>query len=176
MEKRSAFLRLLLGNKTFELQNVYKRAVLRGQLSVLSAFVGILYTFIDLANKLYVNIPFYAALIIVSSMVLILNRIGKYLIANMVYLTSIVVLVFFFAINDVNHTGVHTYFIVFAIIALILCGYENLKVGILFCLMAIALFFVAYWVNPPGVIPQTVYSEKYVSIAFAGPPSLKIMD
>jgi signal transduction histidine kinase len=167
MEQRSAFLKLLLGTKTFESQNTYKRAVLCGQLSLLAILVGVIYIFVDLANKLYVNIPFYILLIVVSLAVIIFNRVGRHQIANILYLTSIVTLVFFFAINDANHTGVHTYFIVFAIIALILCGYENLKVGIFFCVLAALLFFIAYGFNPPNIIPKAQYSENYINIAFA---------
>lgn len=166
MEERSFVLKFLLGLKTFELQNVYKRAVLRGQLSVLSILVGVIYIFVDWANSLFVNIPFYIVLIVISTIVLILNRNGKYQIANVLYLTSIVTLIFFFAINDVSHTGVHTYFIVFAIIALILCGYENLKVGISFCALAAILFFIAYGFNPPNIIPKAQYSENYITTAF----------
>ncbi len=167
MAQRSAFLTFLIGTKTFELQNVYKRAVLRGELSLLSVLVGVIYIFVDIANNLFVNIPFYIALIIVSSLVFFLNRNGKYRIGTILYLASIVLLIFFFATNDTNHTGVHTYFIVFATIALILSGYENLKVGIFFCVLATVLFFVAYWLNPPNVIPKVAYSEKYLNTAFA---------
>lgn len=167
MLQRSFILKFLLGSKTFELQNIYKRAVLRGQLSLLSVFVGVIYIFVDWIHSLFVNIPFYVALIAISSFVLILNRNGKYQIANILYLTSLVTLIFFFAINDTNHTGVHTYFIVFAIISLILCGYENLKMGISFCVLAAALFFVAYGFNPPNIIPKVAYTENYINTAFA---------
>jgi signal transduction histidine kinase len=167
MAQRSVMLNFLLGNKSFELKSVYKRAVLLSQLGLLSMGVGIVYIFVDIANRLYVNIPYYLALIVVSLIVLALNRAGRHQAANIIYLLSVVTLISFFAINDINHTGVHTYFILFAIIALILCGYENLKTGIFFCVVAVALFFVAYWVNPPNVIPRASYSEKYIDIAFA---------
>lgn len=167
MAQRSIILNFLLGNKSFESKSVYKRAVLLSQLGLLSMGVGIVYIFVDVANQLFVNIPYYLALVIVSVIVLALNRSERHQLANVLYLLSVVTLIFFFAINDTNHTGVHTYFIVFAIIALILCGYENRKIGILFCSLAAALFFVAYWLNPPNIIPRASYSEKYVDIAFA---------
>lgn len=167
MAQRSAILNFLLGDKSFELKSVYKRAVLLSQLGLLSIGVGIVYIFVDMANHLFVNIPYYLALIVVSVGVLLLNRTGRHQAANVIYLFSVVTLIFFFAINDTNHTGVHTYFIVFAIMALILCGYENLKTGIFFCIAAAILFFVAYWMNPPSVIPKVSYSEKYIDIAFA---------
>ncbi len=166
MAQRSVFLRLLLGEGTLHSQNAYKRAVLRGQLSLLSMLVGFTYIFVDVKNNLFVNLPFYAVLIFVSLIVLWFNRKGKYKLANIIYLSTTGFLIFSFAINDINHTGVHTYFIVYAVIALILFGYENLKTGILFCVLATILFFIAYGLNPPNIIPKAPYSENYIGIAF----------
>ena len=156
----------LLKETTFSSRNVYKRAVLRAQLSLLGVSVGIIYTLLDLYNNLYVSIPFYIGLIIVCGVVFFTNRSGKYPIANLIFLSMLIFLLYAFADNDVNRTGVSSYFIIYALISLTLYGYEQIQWGLLFSGLAFAGFFIAYYLDLPPLITRVDYSEVYISISF----------
>jgi len=157
---------ILLKVDTFSSRNVYKRAVLRGQLSLIGILVGIIYTAIDLTNQLYVSIPFYFLLILLSTIVFYINRKGEFFLANVIYLLLLVFLIYVFADNDVNRTGVSGYFVVYALIALTLCGFDQIKLGLAFSLLALIGFFLAYYVDLPPIIKQVDYSDQYIGISF----------
>ena len=156
----------LLKADTFASRNVYKRAVLRGQLSLIGILVGLVYSLIDLTNHLYVSIPFYLLLILLSSIVFFINRRGEFLLANVIYLFLLVFLIYVFADNDYNRTGVSAYFLVYALIALTLCGYEQIKLGLAFSSLGLIGFFLAYYVDLPPIIQPVEYSDLYVDISF----------
>jgi hypothetical protein len=156
----------LLKADTFTSRNNYKRAVLRGQLSLVGVLVGVIYTFIDLFNHLYVSIPFYVLLILLCAVVFWINRRGDFFLANVIYLLLLASLIYVFADNDYNHTGVGAYFVVYALIALTLCGYDQIKLGLAFASLGLIGFFLAYYVDLPPIIKPVQYSETYVNISF----------
>ncbi len=155
-----------LQSETFTSRNSYKRAVLRGQLSLIGILVGVIYTLIDLYNHLYVSIPFYFLLIILCIVVFWINRKGEYLLANVIFLLLLVFLIYVFADNDFNRTGVSAYFLVYTLIALTLCGYDHVGLGLFFSALSLAGFFLAYYVDLPPIIKSVAYPEAYVNISF----------
>ncbi len=163
---KNPFKGFLLKEETFASRNVYKRAVLRAQLSLVGISVGIIYTFIDYFNHLYVSIPFYAALILLCSIVFQTNRLGNYSLANFILLPTLVFLIYVFADNDYNRTGVSSYLIVYALIALTLCGHEQIQWGLFFSSLAFVVFFLAYFLDLPPLIARVDYSEIYINISF----------
>ncbi len=166
MGDSSQFDNFLLSDKNFASRNTYKRAVLRGQLSLVGISVGIIYTFLDLSNHLYVSLPFYFILIALCTFVFWINRSGKYHWANFIFLLLLVFLIYAFADNDYNRTGVGTYFIVYSLIALTLCGYEQIRLGLLFSGLALVGFFMAYYIDLPPLIQRVAYAEAYINISF----------
>lgn len=154
----------LLQSETFTSRNTYKRAVLRGQLSLVGILVGGIYTVLDLSNDLYVSIPYYMLLILLCAVVFWMNRKGEYLWANILFLLVLVFLIYIFADNDVNHTDVGTYFIVYALVALSLCGLDQIRLGLMFCGLGLIGFFMAYYVDLPPIIQPVVYSQSYIRI------------
>ncbi len=154
----------LLQSETFTTRNTYKRAVLRGQLSLVGILVGVIYTALDISNNLHVSIPYYVVLILLCAVVFWINRRGEYLAANIIFLLVLVCLIYIFADNDVNHTGVGTYFIVYALVALSLCGLEQIKLGLMFCGLGLIGFFMAYYVDLPPIIQPVVYPQPYIMI------------
>jgi len=157
---------LLLKETTFSSRSVYKRAVLRAQLSLLGISVGIIYAAIDYFNYLYVNIPFYLAMIFVCGIVFWINRAGRYQNANLIFLSALVFLIYFFADNDYNRTGENIYFVVYSLAAFTLCGYEKIRIGLFFSSLALVGFFAAYYVDLPPLITRAAYSETYINISF----------
>jgi hypothetical protein len=156
---------IILQSDAFASRNIYKRAVLRGQLSLIGIMVGIIYTIIDLTNGLYISIPFYLLLILLCSIVFWVNRRGEFLWANIIFLLALVFLIYVFADNDVNRTGVSTYFIMYALIALTLSGFEQIGLGLMFCGFALIGFYLAYYVDLPPNIKPVEYSDQYVRIS-----------
>jgi signal transduction histidine kinase len=156
----------LLKETTFASRNVYKRAVLRGQLSLLGICVGVVYTALDYSNHLYVSIPFYLMLVLLCGAVFWINRSGNYLKANFIFLPILVFLIYVFADNDINRTGVGMYFVVFSLIALTLCGYEQIRSGLIFAFLALVGFFAAYYLDLPPLIKPVKYSEVYINVSF----------
>lgn len=157
--------KIILQSDAFASRNTYKRAVLRGQLSLIGILVGTIYTVIDLSNDLYISIPFYVLLILLCAVVFWINRIGEFLWANIIFLLLLVFLIYVFADNDVNRTGVSTYFIMYALIALTLSGFDQIGLGLMFCGFALIGFYVAYYVDLPPIIQPVEYSQRYVNIS-----------
>ncbi len=140
--------------------------MLRAQLSLLGISVGIIYTVLDYSNDLYVSMPFYLGLIFLCGVVFWINRAGSYQNANLIFLPLLLFLIYVFADNDINHTGVNTYFIVYSLIALTLCGYEQIRTGLFFSSLALVGFFAAYYVDFPHLIEPVSYSTIYINISF----------
>jgi len=163
---QNGFKEFLLKETTFSSRNIYKRAILRGQLSLLVISVGAIYTIIDSVHQIYVSIPFYLIMIFLCGIVFWINRLGRYQQANLIFLPALVFLIYVFADNDYDRTGVNTYFIVYSFIALTLCGYEQIKTGLFFSCLAFLAFFVAYFVDLPPIIGDAPYSETYINISF----------
>ncbi len=155
-----------LTNKTFHSHNVYKRAILRGQLSLLGISIGIFYIFLDYFNNLFASIPFYLLLVLLSGIVFFMNRAGKYVLANFIFLSILLFLIYAFADNDHSRTGVGTYLIIYSLIAITLCGYEQIYWGIFFSLLALICFFIAYFVELPPIIPWVDYTGDYINLSF----------
>ncbi|MBS1506218.1 MAG: HAMP domain-containing histidine kinase [Bacteroidetes bacterium] len=147
-------------------RSVYKKSILRGQLSILSILVGITYIVIDSVNGVYLNIYYYAFLIVASLITLVLNKQNKPLAANITFLVLMNLLVFVFASSDTYRSGVYTFFIVSSITGLTLCGYEQLKLGLFFVGVSVFLFVLAYVFKYSPVLPRADFSETYITLYF----------
>lgn len=147
-------------------RSVYKKSILRGQLSILSILVGITYIVIDSVNGVYLNIYYYAFLIVASLITLVLNKQNKPLAANITFLVLMNLLVFVFASSDTYRSGVYTFFIVSSITGLTLCGYEQLKLGLFFVGVSVFLFVAAYVFKYSPVLPRADFSETYITLYF----------
>ncbi len=156
----------LLRDKESLKRNIYKKAILRGQLSLLAMSVGIIYIIIDYSNGIYFNFSYYLFLIVTSAFTLLINRSGYFLLANFIFLFLLNGLIYVFASNDTYRTGVYFYFMVCALTSLTLCGYEQLITGLLFCGLSLGLFMLAYIFKIFPVIPHGQVPESYVTVAF----------
>ncbi len=160
------FWEFLLNAKEPPTRGVYKKAILRGQLTLLSMSVGVIYIIIDYSNDIYFNLLYYVFLIAFSTFALLLNWRGNYKSANLVFLTLLNLLIYVFASNDTYRTGVYMYFMVCALTALTLCGYEQLKTGLFFSGLSLILFLLAYVLKIYPLMPHAQVPESYVTIAF----------
>lgn len=105
-------------------------------------------------------------MIFLCGIVFWINRLGKYQQANLIFLPALVFLIYVFADNDYDRTGVNTYFIVYSFIAMTLCGYEQIRTGLFFSCLAFFGFFAAYFLDLPPIIGDAPYSEIYINVSF----------
>ena len=158
---------LVIGKETFVDSWVeYKHAILRGQLIVVSLFVGIVYIIVDWYNNVLGNEPYYVAVIVTAIVTFILNRKRKYLLSNILFLSLINTIVFLFASNDSYKSGVYMFFVITGITSVTLFGRKNRGLAIFFIILSVILFFLSYWGNF-SIQPKRVFTEEYIQISFA---------
>ncbi len=150
---------------------VYKSAMLCGQLSALAILLGIIYMIIDGANGVVGFYGYYLSGMLVCGLCIFLNRHEKYTLANVIFLINSNLLIYVFASNDTYTAGTYLYFIVCALMALALFGYQNKYISILFCLFSLGLFVLSYVyaVKISILTPEQqslVHSESYIRTTF----------
>lgn len=160
------FRSLIIGEKNIESWLDYKNAILRGNLIVLSIFVGALYLLVDWANEITGNEPFYIAAVLIGVISLYLNRLGKHKLSSILFMLLINLLVFLFASNDQYRSGVYIFFVVTAMSSIAIFGHRNKYWAIAFVIFSVVLFFISYWGNV-SLRPKYVYSEGYIKLNFA---------
>jgi signal transduction histidine kinase len=158
---------LIIGKDTFITSWVdYKNAVLSGHLIVVSILVGIAYLIIDHLNGIQGNEPYYFAVVAVAITALLLNRKGKYRLANILFMLLINVIIFLFASNDSYRTGIYMFHVISGITGFALFGHKDQKLAFAFAGFSALLFFLSYW-GGFSIQPKRVFTEEYVQITFA---------
>jgi signal transduction histidine kinase len=158
---------LIIGKHTYINSWVdYKNAILRGHLIVVSLLVGITYIFVDRYNNVEGNDPYYIAVIITAAITLIINRWGRYRLANILFLSLLNAIVFLFASNDGYRVGIYMFFVITGITSIALFGHKDRPLAFSFALLSTILFFLSYWGNFT-ILPKRVFTDEYVQISFA---------
>jgi len=158
---------LIIGKHTYINSWVdYKNAILRGHLIVVSLLVGITYIFVDRYNNVEGNDPYYIAVIITAVITLIINRWGRYRLANILFLSLLNAIVFLFASNDGYRVGIYMFFVITGITSIALFGHKDRPLAFSFALLSTILFFLSYWGNFT-ILPKRVFTDEYVQISFA---------
>lgn len=158
---------LIIGKDTFIVSWVeYKNAILRGHLIVVSIFVAITYLITDRVNQIYGNEVYYFVLLVTSITTLIINRYGHYRLANVLFMSMINALVFLFASNDINRSGIYMFFLIAGITGFALFGHKDRPLAILFASISVFLFFLSYW-GGFTIQPTRVYTEQFLKVNFA---------
>jgi signal transduction histidine kinase len=139
---------------------------LRGHLIVVSLLVGITYIFVDRYNNVEGNDPYYIAVIITAAITLIINRWGRYRLANILFLSLLNAIVFLFASNDGYRVGIYMFFVITGITSIALFGHKDRPLAFSFALLSTILFFLSYWGNFT-ILPKRVFTDEYVQISFA---------
>lgn len=160
------FRRLIIGEKNIESWLDSKNAILRGNLIVLSIFVGALYLLVDWANEITGNEPFYIAAVLIGVISLYLNRLGKHKLSSILFMLLMNLLVFLFASNDHYRSGIYIFFVVTAMSSIAIFGHRNKFWALGFVLFSVLLFFLSYWGNL-SLRPKQEYSETYINLNFA---------
>lgn len=156
----------LLKNTTYSSYKDYRRALLLAQLSLLDFCVVVFYIIVDSISYDYGGIVAYVIVCIACSIVFLINRAGHFKIANIIFLSSIVAVLYFFTSNDLYRNGTSNYLIFYTLMTLTLCGYEQIRLGLFFCALALVVFYLAYFVNSPAVIEHNPPPQSYINFSF----------
>ena len=161
------FRNLIIGKQNYiESWLDYKNAVLRGNLIVLSIFVGAVYLLVDWANDITGNELYYVSAILIGVISLYLNRLGKQKLSSILFMLLINLLVFLFASKDQYRSGVYIFFVVTAMSSIAIFGHRYKYWAFVFVCLSIALFFISYW-GGISIQPKRNYSEAYINLNFA---------
>jgi signal transduction histidine kinase len=136
--------KLLLGEKDFILSHTeYKRALLVGQLCLLTFVLCIIFLLIDLINQIYHSIPYQAGCALLSLVALILNRARYFTTAKLLLGTGINITVFGFSQVEPTTTGLYMFYIPTSLGALAAFGFEERKKSIILLILPIILFSIS---------------------------------
>lgn len=156
---------ILLGKERIESRVVYKNALLRAQLALLSGAICSIYIVIDLLNGIQAYIPLYMAGIAMSALVIQLNRKKHYLLASVILLITANMLVFLLAKLGASEGGVFFYFISTSVTSVVVLNPINKRLGMLFVALSIMLAGMAYFSKDFSIRPPD-HSEVYIRISF----------
>lgn len=156
---------LILGQDVNASRSEYKRLMLTGYLSLICLTVAIIYTIIDLANKVYYALPAYVILFFIPVVAIWLIRTKKYRTAKITLLLSINLVVFWSATNDPFETGSFLFFIPAGVGSFAILAFEDLKTGLAITGFTTLLFLLAYFGDMKFVEFERP-SDLYIKISF----------
>lgn len=132
---------ILLGKDEFILSHTeYKRALLVGQLCLVTFFLCVIYFFIDQYHQVYHSWIFQCSCALLSLVCLVLNRSRYYTLAKILLGTGINITVFLFSQVEPEEVGLYMFYIPTSLGALAAFGYENRWKSIFLILLPITLF------------------------------------
>jgi signal transduction histidine kinase len=141
---RSAFRLLLLGKKEFILSHTeYKRALLVGQLCLITFFICVAYFLIDQYHHVYHSWVFQCSCAFLSVVCLLLNRSRYYTAAKILLGTSINITVFAFSQVEPENVGLYMFYIPTSLGALAAFGYEERWKSLFLIFLPLVLFSVS---------------------------------
>lgn len=143
----------------------YKNALLRSHFAVITMAVSIVYIFIDRYHGVYGSEPYYGLVVVLAITTLVLNRLHKFKIATLLFLSLVNLFVFYFSAIDPFASGVFLYFIVCCLMAFALFGYSQLKYSLFFISLSVILFLISYWIDI-DFLPERSYTELYLRISY----------
>ncbi len=131
---------LLVGkNQKFESRVEYQRTLLTSQLLLLAMTVAASYSVLDMIAGLHSTFRFSLPFLTVLIFCFWLNLTGKRSAAKIMLLLSTNLILFAYASTATFATGTSFYFVVTSIAALVLFGYEQRGLAVLFPILSLAL-------------------------------------
>ncbi|HEY3403536.1 MAG TPA: HAMP domain-containing sensor histidine kinase [Ohtaekwangia sp.] len=138
-----------------------KRALLVGYLSLLcmaiSSFYLIYNTILSIEDSLFA----YLLLMTGSTVSLLVNRKGMHMLGKLVFLITVILIVFLFASQSHFETDTHFYYIIISISAFALFGYQQRWIAIAVTGITVALFIFGFSTGY-SLLPDSTYPEYYI--------------
>jgi len=145
MNPAAAIRALILGKDTAESQVSFRNRFLRGWLALILLLVCMIYCVLDSLYGMYVTLPYYAGLAVVSFIVLWLNRTHHTLAANVLFLLSTNAVITAFTLSDAPGGNVFIFFIAAALAAVVLFDYQERMKALVFGLLTLGCFLFAHY-------------------------------
>lgn len=159
--------RILLGNAPFILSHAqFKRALLTGQLALITFAVCFGYLLFDLISGVATAWPFQASCALTAFVSFVLNRKRKYLLAKIILAVAVNFTVFIFSSSEPFSTGLHSFYIATSLGALAGFGYEEKKWAATFVSLSIVLCMISL-LSDFQVLPPNGSDPSYIKLNFA---------
>jgi len=156
---RNAFRVLLLGKKEFILSHTeYKRALLVGQLCLVTFFLCIAYFLIDQYHQVYHSWIFQLSCAFLSVVCLTLNRYHYYTAAKILLGIGINITVFGFSQVEPEEVGLYMFYIPTSLGALAAFGYEERWKSLFLIFIPVVLFSISQ-ISDLTLIEKTYHRE-----------------
>ncbi len=141
----------------------YKLVVLTAQLSILCAFICLLYLVIDLYNGVNDSWPFQLSCTFLSSLSFFLNRKGQHYWAKVLLIFSSNITVFIFTIFEPVEIGVAFLFIACYTVSIAIFGFEDRKTTFVFLLIT-TLLIIFSTVIDLHLFSRRIYTPQYIKL------------
>jgi hypothetical protein len=139
---------LLVGkNQEFKSRVEYERTLLTAQLLIVAMCVMTIYSIMDMLSGLHQTFRFSIPFLFILILCFWLIRSGKRASAKIIFLLSSNFVLFAYASTATFSTGTSFYFINASIAALVLFGYEERSLAIVFPIISLALFVISYFTD-----------------------------
>ena len=143
----------------------FKNALLRSHFALITMAVSIVYIFIDRYYGIFGSELYYGLVVALAITTLVLNRLHKFKIATLLFISLINLFIFYFSVIDPFESGVFMYFIVCCLMAFALFGYHQLKLSMLFIVLSVLLFIISFWIDI-DFFPERQYTELYLRVSY----------
>lgn len=157
---------LIIGNDRYITSTVqYRNSMFRGVIAIISIILGPVYILINYVNTVDRDAIWFLLLMVFGMFSFWLNRMQKFMLANLSLLLLSNGFIYIFASSETTASGIFSFFIATGLITLVLFGYRNRKIAILFSLVTYGFALVAY----SGWLPARAYSnlpDQFVQISF----------
>jgi len=139
----------LIGQQKFANESDRKQSILLGQLALVSASICLIYLVVDPINGLYSFIQWYILGIVISFVVVFLNRAGRYLVSSSILLLVSTAILFVIAWVGNPNRGVYFFFLAAAVTSLAFFYNRKVSLAILFIVLNVSAALTAYLIESP---------------------------
>jgi PAS domain S-box-containing protein len=158
---------LFIGNDRYiPSRSVYRTSMLRGYFSAILFFIEVVYAVIDVSHGIYGNLPVYVLLLAGSGGILVLNRKGNYLLANIILLLLTNVATYLYCASYRNQNGIYIFFITEGLLAMGLFEYPQKKWWLTFVILPVGLFLLATF-SDFSILDKIGFTEQLTASNFA---------
>lgn len=155
--------KLVLGKHPFIPSHAeYKRAVLTGQLCILTIIICLVFFVIDLTQAKYYYVLFEFGCALVAFVGQILNRQGKHTMAKVLLITGVNLTTYLLSESEPMEIGLYLFFIVTNIGTIAIFGFEERKMMFFFISLSMTLFLLSLFTDIT-VVPKVVKTDDYVT-------------
>lgn len=138
----------------------YRRALLVGELAVLTIIINLFYIFVDLINQFHNSLYIYLIVILIAGVVLILNHKGYNEISKFILLLTLLFTVFALGASNVQDTQTYVLYIPLIIISFTLFEYRNLWKSFITVVIAILFFGIDYTTDWSPIARSTLSADE----------------